>query len=101
MRNLLYDILLENANIDYSDAGFGLIATAVLQALAEAADEDHNILLRGGLGLFTGRVPFVWMSNQYSNSGVDQVLGHRLPSERPRRTEPRFPRWAARSTPRA
>lgn len=37
------------------------------------ADEDHNILLRGGLGLFTGRVPFVWMSNQYSNSGVDQV----------------------------
>lgn len=36
-------------------------------------DEDHNILLRGGLGLFTGRVPFVWMSNQYSNSGVDQV----------------------------
>lgn len=37
------------------------------------ADEDRNILLRGGLGLFTGRVPFVWMSNQYSNSGVDQV----------------------------
>lgn len=37
------------------------------------ADEDHNILLRGGLGLFTGRVPFVWMANQYSNSGVDQV----------------------------
>lgn len=36
-------------------------------------DEDHNILLRGGLGLFTGRVPFVWMANQYSNSGVDQV----------------------------
>ena len=37
------------------------------------ADEDKNILLRGGLGLFTGRVPFVWMSNQYSNTGVDQV----------------------------
>ena len=43
MRDLLYDILLSNANIDYSDAGFGLIATAVLQALSEAADEDHNI----------------------------------------------------------
>lgn len=36
-------------------------------------DEEKNILLRGGLGLFTGRVPFVWMSNQYSNTGVDQV----------------------------
>ena len=38
MRNLLYDILLTNATIPYSDAGFGLIATAVLQALAEATD---------------------------------------------------------------
>ena len=37
MRDLLYDILLENANIDYSDAGFGLIATAVLQALAPSS----------------------------------------------------------------
>lgn len=36
-------------------------------------DEQRNILLRGGVGLFTGRVPFVWMSNQFSNSGVDQV----------------------------
>lgn len=36
-------------------------------------DEEKNILLRGGLGLFTGRVPFVWMSNQYSNTGIDQV----------------------------
>lgn len=44
MRELLYDILLENENIDYSDAGFGLVSTAVLQALAEAADSDHNII---------------------------------------------------------
>ena len=38
MRNLLYDILLANATINYDDAGFGLVATAVLQALAEAVD---------------------------------------------------------------
>lgn len=38
MRNLLYDILLENATINYDDAGFGLIGTAVLQALSEAVD---------------------------------------------------------------
>ena len=27
--------------------------------------------LRGGTGLFTGRTPFVWISNQFSNTGVD------------------------------
>jgi hypothetical protein len=27
--------------------------------------------LRGGIGVFTGRTPYVWLSNQYSNTGVD------------------------------
>jgi hypothetical protein len=27
--------------------------------------------MRGGLGLFVGRTPYVWLSNQYSNTGVD------------------------------
>jgi hypothetical protein len=27
--------------------------------------------LRGGAGLFTGRTPYVWLSNQYGNTGVD------------------------------
>lgn len=35
------------------------------------ADDKHNTLFRGGLGLFTGRVPFVWVSNAYSNTGVE------------------------------
>jgi outer membrane receptor for ferrienterochelin and colicin len=35
-------------------------------------DEAHNTLLRGGLGLFTGRVPFVWLSNVFTNDGVEQ-----------------------------
>lgn len=26
--------------------------------------------VRGGVGIFTGRPPFVWLSNQYSNTGV-------------------------------
>lgn len=27
--------------------------------------------IRGGLGLFTGRTPYVWLSNQYGNTGMD------------------------------
>ncbi len=32
---------------------------------------DRLWVLRGGAGVFTGRVPYVWISNQYSNTGVD------------------------------
>ncbi len=31
---------------------------------------DRSVQLRGGTGIFSGRVPFVWMSNQYGNSGM-------------------------------
>lgn len=31
---------------------------------------DHQTQVRGGAGIFTGRTPFVWISNQYSNTGV-------------------------------
>jgi hypothetical protein len=27
--------------------------------------------LRGGVGIFSGRTPYVWISNQYSNDGID------------------------------
>ncbi|MFI3259464.1 MAG: TonB-dependent receptor [Rikenellaceae bacterium] len=35
-------------------------------------DDTHKSLLRGGTGIFTGRVPFVWMHNAFSNNGVDK-----------------------------
>lgn len=35
------------------------------------ADDAHKTLFRGGAGIFTGRVPFVWMSNAYSNTGME------------------------------
>ncbi|HVF96703.1 MAG TPA: TonB-dependent receptor [Flavisolibacter sp.] len=31
---------------------------------------DRSATVRGGVGIFTGRVPFVWISNQFSNNGV-------------------------------
>ena len=33
---------------------------------------DGKIQVRGGSGIFTGRVPFVWLSNSYTNSGLIQ-----------------------------
>lgn len=34
---------------------------------------SENTQIRGGVGIFTGRVPFVWISNQYTNTG--NILG--------------------------
>ncbi len=34
-------------------------------------DLSENSLLRGGVGIFTGRVPFVWLSNVYGNTGME------------------------------
>ncbi len=31
--------------------------------------EDHNVVLRGGVGLFQGRTPAVWFSNAFTNNG--------------------------------
>ncbi len=31
---------------------------------------NRSIQIRGGIGIFNGRVPFVWLSNQFANSGM-------------------------------
>jgi hypothetical protein len=33
-------------------------------------NEQGKHQLRGGVGIFTGRIPFVWVANQYTNSGA-------------------------------
>lgn len=31
---------------------------------------NRRVIVRGGAGIFTGRLPFVWISNQFSNNGM-------------------------------
>lgn len=34
---------------------------------------DNSLIIRGGIGVFTGRVPYVWISNNISNTGIQQM----------------------------
>lgn len=36
-------------------------------------NSDRKHQLRGGIGIFAGRTPYVWLSNQYSNTGMDII----------------------------
>jgi hypothetical protein len=36
-----------------------------------ALDEEADGLVRAGIGLFTGRTPYVWLSNQYTSTGIE------------------------------
>lgn len=33
-------------------------------------NNDRKFILRGGAGVFTGRIPFVWVSNNFSGTGL-------------------------------
>ncbi|MFP8490100.1 carboxypeptidase regulatory-like domain-containing protein [Gracilimonas sp. Q87] len=37
----------------------------------DASQGERTTQIRGGVGIFSGTPPFVWISNQYSNTGVD------------------------------
>ena len=47
--------------------------------IAETA--DAKTLLRGGVGIFSGRIPFVWISNCFANTGMTQ-RGYTLDSSK-------------------
>ena len=36
------------------------------------SSNNLQLTLRGGVGIFTGRIPFVWITNCYSNTGMTQ-----------------------------
>ena len=50
---------------------------------------DRSIVLRGGTGLFTGTIPFVWIVAQASDAGVLQTTysGKSIPSFKPTTSE--------------
>jgi hypothetical protein len=37
------------------------------------ASGDRQTVVRGGVGIFSGRPPYVWLSNAYGNTGQEQV----------------------------
>ena len=37
----------------------------------DLSDGQAKSQIRGGVGMFTGRTPYVWLSNQYGNTGID------------------------------
>lgn len=45
---------------------------------------DRTTQVRGGAGIFTGRVPYVWVANQYNNTGIEYarlfVSGNNVPA---------------------
>jgi len=43
--------------------------------------DNHNTLLRGEIGVFTGRIPFVWMANSFSNTGIQNASTYLSRSE--------------------
>jgi len=40
--------------------------------------DDNTLQLRGGTGIFTGRIPFVWLGNQSSNSGINDFYSFQV-----------------------
>jgi hypothetical protein len=37
------------------------------------AKADHSMQIRGGAGIFTGRIPYAWIDNLYSHTGMDYI----------------------------
>jgi len=79
---LFPDAPLNNAKFDstYASRGFStgtMPKTRVMISPRLGFNWDvvgnQSLIVRGGTGLFTGRVPFVWVSNQFTNNG--QVIG--------------------------
>ena len=63
-------------------------------------DDAHKALLRGGVGLFTGQAPFVWLSNAYNNTGMEaKSISVNNPAALNADSTPKYPGFKFTSTP--
>ncbi|MBC6697771.1 TonB-dependent receptor [Hymenobacter puniceus] len=60
------------ANIRTDNVPNGQLLFAPRAGFNWDVNNDAQIQVRGGTGIFTGRVPFVWISNSFTNSGLIQ-----------------------------
>lgn len=78
---LFFDTPMENKDFnDYAASqGWGLKTNHKLSSTPLVSprvgfrwklDETNKFVLRGGIGVFTGRIPFVWLSNNFTNTGM-------------------------------
>ncbi len=51
--------------------------------------------VRGGIGVFTGRTPYVWISNAYANTGIESVALSCIATSNPATTCTSFPTFVA------
>lgn len=62
----------QNLGVRVGDVPSAKIMVSPRVGFSWYATEDHRTLIRGGVGIFTGRVPFVWLSNSFNNTGMEQ-----------------------------
>ncbi len=78
---LFFDTPTENADFNNSAAlqGWNVVTNHKLSSTPMWSprvgfrwnvEREHNVVLRGGAGVFTGRIPFVWLSNNFTNTGI-------------------------------
>lgn len=78
---LFFDTPTENAEFNASAAkqGWNVVTNHKLSSTPMWSprvgfrwniEKEHNMILRGGAGIFTGRIPFVWLSNNFTNTGI-------------------------------
>lgn len=76
--NVLPDIIYEMANNDYAPKLDGQTGTAPSARVMFSPRigvnwdvfNDQKTQLRGGIGIFTSRIPFVWPGGMYNNNGM-------------------------------
>jgi hypothetical protein len=61
---------LNNERFDFSKFPSAYVMFSPRVGFNWDVKNDKSIQVRGGTGVFSGRIPFVWMSNQASNTGA-------------------------------